>query len=817
MTLEQRQFEIEQEYTMQGIADALSHWEKEQAAGRMADTGVGRVLAAKLFTLVKGAVEQRLAQKTRGIGGKYNQLLREVGVEKVAVIGIRTALGMFGKIRTENSQAPPELAQAFISKAGTDAELEHMFSKLKIAAPAYMRRVAESLRDANTRSSNHRKRTFTASANNVGLESTDVLWTPAERDAIGKLILELMVNSGVIELEHVPKGGGQHWVVVKPSALIAEQINSLSSTLKAFTKFPPMLIKPREHTRETLFNGASYVHPEMANLSGTIRLRTRRADHRRYIRENISDLALRAANKAAQVPYKVDVGLVSLLRDLFAVPRTKAVVGIPSMTPIKAPEYPLPKDWDREDEELNEQHNMWKALARQAYNDERERKAHVIAFSQTIKYMREYSDDTLYFPTYFDWRGRLYFRSRINPQSSDCVKAALRFARKKRLGKRGLFWLKAHVATTYGFDKKLNVLRAAWTDEHIEQLRDAVANHIDSEFFKEADSPWCFYVAAKDLLEALDSGNPEEHMSDIPVARDATCSGMQHLSAALRDTVGGMFTNLLPNNGDEKEDIYAGVAAIAVSRIQKDKENAVQAQYWVHNGVPRSMAKRPVMTYVYGGTLQSCTEYVYLDMVERELPSEELFSPFKLAAYLSRNLRSGIEQAVPAVAEVMRYLRELAGKMPVNQAIHHISPAGFPMVQHYAQEESVRVYLDGLGMQFNMTRFNDSLLNRAKCVNGISPNFTHGLDSSHLVFTVDEFVDDVMDLIPVHDSFATHACDVDEMHRVLRSTFVQMYQQHDPIEALTQSVEAVCGEEIQRPIKGTLDVTKVLDSEFFMC
>ena len=62
----------------------------------------------------------------------------------------------------------------------------------------------------------------------------------------------------------------------------------------------------------------------------------------------------------------------------------------------------------------------------------------------------------------------------------------------------------------------------------------------------------------------------------------------------MRDPVGGMFTNLLPNNGVEKEDIYAGVAAIAISNVQKDKENPEQAMYWGTHGIPRSMAKRPV-------------------------------------------------------------------------------------------------------------------------------------------------------------------------------------------------------------------------------
>lgn len=814
MDLAQRQIKIEQDYTNAGITDALAHWEKEIAAGRMADTGVGRVLATRLFALVRDALTERVNRKTRGTGGKYNQLIRDITPERAAVISIRTALGLFGRQRQAVRSALPELAQAFMSTAGTDSELEHMYIKLNTAAPGYMHRVSESLKDAGTRSSNHRKRTYTASAKNVGLSSDTVLWTAAERDGIGKLLLEVLLEVGIVELQQLPKGGGQHWLVVKPTPMIEEHIASLSGTLKAFTKFPPMLVHPKEHTRDTLYNGASYLHPEMANMCGTVRLRSRRGDHRRYIRDNISDRVLRAANKAAQVGYVVDVELVTLLRDLFADTENAGCAGIPSLNPVKPPAYPLMPDWDRECPLLIEQHDMWKARAREAYNLERERKAHVIAFSQTIKYMNEYSGDTLYFPTYFDWRGRLYFRSRINPQSSDCVKAALRFAEKKPLGNRGLFWLKAHVATTYGFDKKLNSLRAAWTDANMQQIRTAVEDHINSEFFQGADSPWCFYVAAKELINALDSGNPEAFQSNIPVAMDATCSGMQHLSAALRDTVGGMFTNLLPNNGDEKEDIYAGVAAIAVSRIQKDRENLVQAKYWVHHGVPRSMAKRPVMTYVYGGTLQSCTEYVYLDMVERNLPEEELYSPFKLAAYLSRNLRAGIEQAVPAVAEVMRYLRELAGKMPANEAIRHISPAGFPMVQHYAQEESVRINMNGAGFFFTMARFNDNLLNRSKCVNGISPNFTHGLDSSHLVFAIDEYQ---FSIIPVHDSFATHACDVDEMNRVLRSTFVQMYLEHDPIADLTHSVQTAAGIEIEQPVKGTLDITKVLESEFFMC
>lgn len=815
MSLEQRQTDVEREYTTAGIVDALAHWEKEVAAGRMADTGIGRSLAVRLYGIVKDNLDERLSRRTRGVGGKYNELVREVGTDACTVIGIRVALGLIGHSHRTGSKATFEpLVQEYLQLAGDDAEVEHMFNKLTLAAPGYMHRVEASLQDTRTRSRNHRRRTFTASANNVGLTTADVAWSHAESIGVGRIILESVVHAGIIVLGKQPKGKGQDWCVVRLSTEIEDKIDSLVSTLRAFTKYPPMLVPPKPHTKQTLYAGASYITDGMSKGCGTVRLRSRRADHRSWIRDNISDTILNAANKAASQGYCIDTEMLLILQGLFAQGDVDGICGIPSKDVVETPVYPLEKGWNQEDLALLEQHNAWKARAKAAYGEERERKSHAIAFSQTMKYLREYSGDTLYFPTYYDWRGRLYFRSRINPQSTDVVKAALQFANKKPLGKRGLYWLKAHIATCYGYDKKHFDARVLWTDEHLAVLRMAVSEHIDSEFFREADSPWCFYVAARELLRAIDSGNPEAWESGIPVAMDATCSGMQHLSAVLRDPVGGMFTNLIPNNGDEKEDIYAGVAAVAVSNVQKDKENPEQAQYWLTHGVTRGMAKRPVMTYVYGGTLQSCTEYVYLDMRERGLGPLELYSEFKLAAYLSRHLRKGIESAVPAAAECMRFLRELAGRMPRDVAMSWVTPAGFPVIQHYAQEETIRIKMHGLGITLTMCKFNDNLLNRSKCVNGISPNFTHSLDASHLVKVIESFNGSI---IPIHDSFATHPSDVDEMHRVLRTEFVNLYTEHDPLKTLVDTVQQYTDEEIVMPAKGTLNIQLVKDSEFFMC
>jgi len=812
MSLEQRQIELENKYTVQGLADAVAYWDKESQAGRAADHDIGRVLSMRLLKLVQTELEAVCTDGSRGLGGKYRGLVGAVGYDRAALIGLRTFLSLLAnKLRNGRTAL---IAQDIIQKAGDIMAMEYLHSMLTQAAPGYMRSVDKYMQDNGTRSTSHRKRTLVASARRIeGVDEDALRWSASEAAGVGGLVLTALVQSGVAELQHIPKSRGQSWVGVYPSAEVEEKLQELISTMRAFVRTPPMLVPPRPHTRDTLFTGSSYLTGLSRHARG-IHTRTHKKDVQEWVRGNISDTVLDAANKAASQPYKINTEVVELLRDVYQSGVYNGIAGIPSHDKILPPPYPLPEDWDKEDAELMEIHDTWKIRAKDAHYAEVTRKGHVLQFSLMLKYLTEFRDDVLYFPTYFDWRGRLYFRSNINPQGTDFVKASLQFANKKALGNRGLYWLKVHVATCYGFDKANFDRRSTWVDEHIQHIRDAVQDHVDSEFFRAADSHWCFYVAAKELVAALDSGYPETWETGIAVAMDATCSGLQHLSAVMRDPIGGMFTNLLPNNGVEKEDIYAGVAAIAIANVQKDKDNPEQSQYWASHGMPRSMAKRPVMTYTYGGTLNSCTEYVFLDMQDRGLEALEHYSMFKLAAYASRFLRKGVEAAVPASADAMRFLRSLASMMPKSEPMRWVTPVGFPVVQHYAEEDVTQIRLRSIGISLNMRVFNDDAMQRSKCINGISPNFTHSMDSSHLITAISKFEGS---MLPIHDSFGTHPSDVDAMHKVLRDTFADMYLQNDPLQSLVDTVQPYCEDEIELPVRGTLDLNKVRKSEFFMC
>jgi hypothetical protein len=58
-------------------------------------------------------------------------------------------------------------------------------------------------------------------------------------------------------------------------------------------------------------------------------------------------------------------------------------------------------------------------------------------------------------------------------------------------------------------------------------------------------------------------------------------------------------------------------------------------------------------------------------------------------------------------------------------------------------------------------------MDKSRQANGIAPNFVHSMDAAHLMKTIIKAKDkhDIEDFSVVHDSFGTHACDIDNRHK----------------------------------------------------
>lgn len=805
----ERQVQLEQEYRTRGLDRSQKLMQEAIQEQRVSTLPAAQRLIAAAYDTVAAEIDKTKAEKVPGVGGRYRAFLRLAPTNVLAAMSLTKCMDMMTCGNGHNARSS---AQSVMAALGRLVQSEILSIQLRAVAPAYMNRVHEYLKERHTRDASHILQTYRASAENVHYGHEP--WSNSQCIAVGRFLMQAVYSTGLFEW--VKGSDASQLSYLSPSERVRDILQDLVQNADLITFKPPMLVPPLKH--ETLFSGGYLTEIDRRGTYKNSQIT------RRQLRE-VAD-AFREAhgikealNRAQEVPYRVNTDILGLVRKA---QQLGVGVGMPSTKPAPKPEWYLdgvPKE-SYDDKQL-EEFQEWKLLMREWYNQEQTRVSQLRQVSRTLQMCEEFKDEeALYFPTCVDWRYRLYFKSSLHPQGSDLQKALLCFGRGKALGTRGLFWLKVHVATCFGYDKTLFEDRAAWVDANYDIIESAVNDPLDSESFKLADSPWCFLAGCIELVNAVRSGSPELYVSHIPVAMDATNSGGQHFSGMLRDPIGGRLTNLYWEGNEQKADLYMDVKQRTDSKIIMDLSNpdyVVQAQYWTENPITRSMTKRPSMTYFYSATVRSCSEYIVVGAKDEGYKGTDEYTLWRLSGYLAPRMRQSIEESNPAAAAAMHYCQQIARRVPVKLHLQWKTPLGGLVINRYTEKEEQRVRIDSMNLSLLLAyNRNFEVNNRKKAASGIAPNFVHSLDSTHLMMVINNFDGDI---VPIHDSLATHACDVDAMHRVIREQFVKLYEENDPLQVLTDAALAAGAnlDDIEMPEKGSLDLRRVLDSKFFFC
>ena len=118
-------------------------------------------------------------------------------------------------------------------------------------------------------------------------------------------------------------------------------------------------------------------------------------------------------------------------------------------------------------------------------------------------------------------------------------------------------WLAFQVATTYGLDKATMSDRLAWVEANLTFIKrvatDPIGNLSDWE---NVDEPWQFLAACDEYYHCVIMC--DRSYTNLPVATDATCSGLQILAGLCRDASTARLVNVLPS--DAPQDAYKVVA-----------------------------------------------------------------------------------------------------------------------------------------------------------------------------------------------------------------------------------------------------------------
>lgn len=799
----QRQLELEQE----GIQLGVDRYRKQMRETPVTEMPPGLALLHRVLDPLEKAIEE-FKMPTRGGGRMHNvrRFLAEFDNTELAYITAR---------RIINSIASPETVQR-VAITLAETLLDHLeYKKFRAEAPKFLETVEANLKTSHER---HRRTVILRAKRKIGIEDTH--WPEDAKLRVGAKLIELFIAAtGLVERVQNSKS---QWIL-QPKPEVVKWIEDQHARCELLDPvYLPMIVKPVPWTSPY---GGGY-------LTNSVHFRfklvkTRNLKYLDELSERDMPLVYRALNALQETPWRINRRVYEVMKTVWDLDN-----GLGNL-PRRDWEEPLPpKPWttDEEFERLKQENpdvvKSWKRQAKQVYERRIRDKSKSRQTAYKLWLAEKFKDEPeIFFVWTLDWRGRMYpVQSFVNPQSDDVGKSLLEFAVGKPLGEGGFRWLKIHLANKFGFDKVSFDDRVQWVDDNHDEIMKSAEDPLVYHFWTEADDPWCFLAAAFEYRDAMLSGDPTAYVSHLPIAMDGSCNGLQNFSAMLRDEVGGKAVNLVPS--DKPQDVYQEVCDVVSKMVEEEAAAGNEmAKVWVGK-IDRALAKRNVMTVPYGASLFGMKEQLLEELSKRNSSEgrylDDVDEDFGPAMYLAKKMYEAIGQVVIAARHAMDWLQEAAKvASSVEKPIRWVTPSGFLVHQQYLKQKNKDIRTVWGTARFKISlNFDTEKLDKRKQANGISPNFVHSMDASHLVLTVNKALDaGVSSFAMVHDSYGTHAADCDTLARLLREAFVEMYRE-DVLQSFADQLRAQLPPEAAEkipplPPKGNLDLEAVRDSLYF--
>lgn len=814
------QLHLESEMTEKGNHRYLKQVTEAKQLGTEDKLSAAQTLMTHHTATLSAAITVWLGECAEGVAGNRNvayKYLKDIDVGTLAFITLKKLLG---RVST------PVVIQRAARELGTAIEDEVKLEQVREEE----RKTYESiLRGAKKRVSDHYKRMYALrrAAEVVELD----LWPEVDRMHVGMKLLDLAMDTlgwFTVETRTVGKHNTQKLLTASPELLRQMEANhAMTGILRPV--YEPMVVTPRDWT--TPHDGGY--------LSSAVRpIKLVKISSKGYY-EDLANTEMpvvyAAVNALQATAWQVNVPILDVLKSFWELGHAQA--GLPAR---EGQEIPVkPHDIETNEESRTE----WRHAAAKVYQantEERSKRLNVVFTIDTAERYSVYP--RLYMPYQLDFRGRIYAVPSFNPQGPDHMKALIHFSAGKALGANGAQWLAMHGANVAGNDKCSLEDRVQWVLDNESEIvacgKDPMGN---KGWFTEIggisiDKPWQFLAFAMEWAGYSEQG--EEYVSKLAVALDGSCSGLQHYSGMLRDSIGGAAVNLIP--APTPQDVYAMVAdkvveslksivASGLSPIGKE-EDVAYAKQWLAFGVTRKTTKRSVMCVAYGSRQFGFKDQIMEDTMNPAFKKHQRDGsawPFEGDGYKAGTFMAGqiwvaVTQTLVKSVEAMNWLQKAAAAVSgEGLPIRWSTPLGFPVMQAYwdIKLRRIQTSLQGSLIQVSMGDRTDTLDRRSQ-TNGIGANFIHSCDAAHMqLCTVRATQEGIHNFAMIHDSFGTLAADTEDLFRIVRESFVEQYTEVDVLEGFREEILRQLGDKAaaelpELPERGTLDLAGVIDSRF---
>ena len=756
--------------------DTLHLEKKEYASATVyGSASIATLLPTFIKYLNERKQERITAIKTKGVGSQLALMpyLLALDTESQAVIAAKLTFDKVFSPRKKN-----QLVISVTESIGSAIEAECQMQYYEKIAPPLFAALKETYWHQAKGTEYKRKSMQTI------MNKHDIIpwkpWATAWKVKLGGYLLNcLAVSSGWFEsVEKTINNKSDAYVITTDEFnKHKEEIVRITELFSPLTK--PMLIEPRDWTN--VHDGGYYLN-QLTNCHEMVR--------RGEVLPIQGKTTYQFLNQVQKVKYRLSDFVVGVAKEL-----EEREIEVGKFRPvINHPIPPKPADFDTN----KESKKQWKKDAAISHNKNANEWRISCRTRMTMNCAREFEGKDFYIPWSFDYRGRAYpIPSFLTPQCEDFGKSLLRFADEAPINEDGVKWLAFQVATTYGLDKATMEERLAWVGKRenilliIRVATDPVNNIGDWEA---ADEPWQFLAACHEYHAVVMAG---KKTTGLPVATDATCSGLQILAGLARDKSTARLVNVIPS--DKPQDAYQVIADESRPHIPERLR-----PYW-----DRKKTKRCVMTIPYNAKPFSNRQYIrdaFKD-IDIEVEKEEL-------TQIVQAVRNAMEVVVPGPMKVMRWIEKEVSKAIKNgaQQLIWVTPSGFRVTQKLMKQDWKRVKMQ----LFGTTNLRVGLPDKDKGVdllhhkNATAPNLIHSLDASLLHLSATRF-DAPISLI--HDSVLCRATDMTYLSTLVRDTYMHLFAEHDFLKDFARAI----GAESEPPIIGDLQPSEVIESTYFFC
>ena len=604
-------------------------------------------------------------------------------------------------------------------------------------------------------------------------------WGGANRIKLGGWLLDCISSaSGWFEKQTVSQGRHRVTYIV-PTPEFLQIRDEVMAKAELFSPLAwPMLIEPNPWTNE---RQGGYVLNEVMKGYPFVR----RGDPCCIQGEKI----LEFVNQIQRVAYTLNPFIVDVAKTLQE--RGHVVGKFVPVVDLPLPNKPLDIDTNKESE------MSYRRAAAEVMNQNAQQFKRSCRTRMTMNAVSVFEDkEEFYIPWSCDYRGRVYpIPSFLTPQDTDFGKSLLLFKQKAFMTHEAEDWLRFQVATTKGLDKSTMEDRINDTLHNHEVITRIATDPIGNiGEWEGVDEPWQYLAACHHYYHTCILC--DWNYTNLPVAVDATCSGLQILAGLARDASTARLVNVLPS--DKPQDAYKVIAEVAKPNVPES----------IRPHMDRKTTKRTVMTVPYNAKPFSNRSYIRDALKEKGVEVEK-----EVLTEVVNAVRSAMNEVVPGPMSVMKWIEKEVG-LAIDrgaEVIQWTTPSGFNVTQRLMKKEVETIELQLLGRcQIKVATEDGDKVDKSHHKNATAPNLIHSLDASLLCLSAIRFN---APLAVIHDSVLCRSTDMATLSAIVRETYMHLFAEHDYLTSWAEQIGATT----EPPIIDTLKPESVIESTYFFC